>query len=276
MEDLHTQGIAMPRLGFGTFRMQGDDARAPVESALDLGYRHIDTAEMYRNEEAVGAAVAASGIPRNEIHVTTKVWHENLAPDALRRAFNASLARLKLDFVDLYLIHWPAPGMDMGATFGALETIREQGGAKAIGVCNFTTPLLKTAIEEVGAPIACNQVEYHVYLDQTPLRDYLASKGVPLTAYAPLAHATVMDDPVLRKIGEKHGASAAQIALAWLLDQDGVAAIPKAQHKANQKANLDALRIALDDDDRQAIAALPKNQRRVNPPFAPDWDAPAV
>ncbi len=196
MDVLSTQGIDMPRLGFGTFRLTGDDCREAVESALELGYRHIDTAEMYDNEEAVGAAIAASGLGRSDLFVTTKVWHEHLEPLALRRSLDASLEKLKLDAVDLYLIHWPAPDMDMRATLDTLTTLREEGLARAIGVCNFPTDLLKTAIEEIGAPIACNQIEYHVYLDQTPVRRYLADKGIPIVAYAPLAHATVEDDPV--------------------------------------------------------------------------------
>jgi 2,5-diketo-D-gluconate reductase B len=276
MDVLSTQGIDMPRLGFGTFRLTGDDCREAVESALELGYRHIDTAEMYDNEEAVGAAIAASGLGRSDLFVTTKVWHEHLEPLALRRSLDASLEKLKLDAVDLYLIHWPAPDMDMRATLDTLTTLREEGLARAIGVCNFPTDLLKTAIEEIGAPIACNQIEYHVYLDQTPVRRYLADKGIPIVAYAPLAHATVEDDPVIQKIGRKHGATPSQIALAWLLDQEDVAAIPKARSRAHQQSNLDALKIALDDDDRGMIAALPKDRRRIDPPWSPRWDQPAA
>src|SRR5271170_41758 len=158
MEQLQTQGISLPRLGLGTYRMQGDACRAAVESALALGYRHIDTAEMYGNEEPIGAAIAASKIARKDLHVTTKVWNENLAPDAIRRAFDTSLKKL-----------------------------RQEGRTRAIGVANFNVALLKTVVEEIKAPIACNQVEYHVMLDQTPLRKYLAAKQIPLVAYCPLA-----------------------------------------------------------------------------------------
>src|SRR5438477_4040001 len=185
MENLQTQGISLPRLGLGTFRMQGDVCRAAVESALALGYRHIDTAEMYGNEEAIGAAIAAARVPRGELHVTTKVWNENLAPDAIRKAFDASLNKLRLDHVDLYLVHWPARHMNLPAIFETLMALREQGRTRAIGVANFTTALLKTVVEEIKAPIACNQVEYHVMLDQTPLRNYLAAKAIPLVAYCP-------------------------------------------------------------------------------------------
>src|SRR4051812_43424486 len=175
MENLQTQGIALPKLGLGTFRMQGDACRAAVESALGLGYRHIDTAEMYGNEEAIGAAIAASGVARGDLHVTTKVWNENLSPDAIRRAFDASLKKLRLDRVDLYLVHWPARGMNLPAMFETLIKLKTEGRARAIGVANFNIELLKTVVEEIKAPIACNQVEYHVFLEQTPLRKYLAA-----------------------------------------------------------------------------------------------------
>jgi 2,5-diketo-D-gluconate reductase B len=272
METIKTQGISLPRLGLGTYRMQGDVCRAAVESALGLGYRHIDTAEMYGNEEAIGAAIAAAGVPRADLHITTKVWNENLAPDAMRRAFDSSLKKLRLDQVDLYLVHWPAPKMNLPAMFETLMKLKEQGRTRAIGVANFNIALLKTVVEDIKAPIACDQVEYHVMLDQTPLRKYLAAKSIPLVAYCPLAQGRAASNETLAAIGRKHGASAAQVALKWLLDQDGVAAIPKASRAESQRANLDALHVGLDDEDRQAIAGLPKDKRCVNPGFAPAWD----
>src|SRR5437660_6712772 len=272
MEDLKTQGISLPRLGLGTFRMQGDVCRAAVESALALGYRHIDTAEMYANEAAVGAAIAASGVTRRDLHITTKVWNENLAPAAMRLAFDKSLKKLRLDHVDLYLVHWPAKGMNLPAMFETLLKLKQEGRTRAIGVANFNVALLKTVVEEIKAPIACNQVEYHVMLDQTPLRKYLNAKSIPLVAYCPLAQGRAASDETLVAIGRKHGATAAQVALKWLLDQDGVAAIPKASRAESQQANLDALKLKLDDEDREAIAALPKDKRFVNPGFAPAWD----
>ena len=272
METIKTQGIAMPKLGLGTFRMQGDACRAAVESGLALGYRHIDTAEMYGNEEAIGTALAAALVPRGELHVTTKVWVENLAPDAIRRAFETSLKKLRLDHIDLYLVHWPSRSMKLPAVLETLIKLKEEGRTRAIGVANFPTALMKVAVEEVRAPIACNQVEYHVMLNQAKLLKYLAAHKIPLVAYCPLAQGRVASDEALAKIGRKHNASAAQVALKWLLDQDGVAAIPKASRAESQKANLDALKVALDDEDRKAIAALPKDMRCVNPGFGPDWD----
>ena len=272
METFQTQGIRLPRLGLGTYRMQGDVCRAAVESALALGYRHIDTAEMYANEDAIGAAIAASGVKRNDLHVTTKVWNENLAPDAMRRAFDASLKKLRLDFVDLYLVHWPKPGMHLPSMFETLMKLREQGRARAIGVANFNVALLKSVVEELKAPIACNQIEYHVMLDQSKVKKYMDAKSIPLVAYCPLAQGRAASNETLVAIGRKHGASAAQVALKWLLDQDGVAAIPKASRHESQKANWEAFGVSLDDDDRSKIAALPKNQRFVSPGFSPDWD----
>jgi 2,5-diketo-D-gluconate reductase B len=272
MENLQTQGISLPRLGLGTFRMQGEVCRAAVESALGLGYRHIDTAEMYGNEEAIGAAIAASGVARKDLHVTTKVWNENLAPDAMRKAFDTSLKKLRLDRIDLYLVHWPAPKMNLPAMFETLMKLKEEGRTRAIGVANFNIALLKTVVEEIKAPIACNQVEYHVMLDQTPLRKYMKAKSIPLVAYCPLAQGRAASNETLTAIGRKHGASAAQVALKWLLDQDDVAAIPKASRAESQKANLGALNVGLDDEDLQAIAGLPKDKRFVNPGFSPVWD----
>lgn len=273
MDTIKTQGVSIPRLGFGTFRMPGEAARPAVESAIALGFRHIDTAAMYDNEAAVGAAIAASGVKRDELFVTTKAWHDQLAPDALPRAFDTSLGKLGLDYVDLYMVHWPAKDMDMAATLEALMALRERGVTRAIGVCNFNLPMIRRAVEEIGAPIAAHQIEYHPFLSQAPMLAYLRGKGIPLTAYAPLAQGRAADDATLAAIGRKHGASAAQIAIAWLLDQDGVIAIPKAARRESQKANLDALEIRLDDEDRAAIAALPKDQRYVRPAFEPDWDA---
>lgn len=272
MDHLTTQGLSIPKLGLGTYRLEGDSCRAAVESALSLGFRHIDTAEMYGNESPIGDAIAASGIRRADLHVTTKVWSDHLSPAAIRSAFDASLAKLKLDQVDLYLVHWPAPGMNLGAIFETLLALRAEGRTRAIGVCNFPVALLRETIEEIKAPIACNQIEYHAMLDQSAVRTYLAAKSIPIIAYCPLAQGRMASDPTLAAIGRKHGFDAAQVALKWLLDQDGVAAIPKASRAESQKANLDALKLSLDDEDRAAIAALPKDRRCVNPSMAPAWD----
>ena len=276
MTQITTHAMHMAKLGLGTWKMSGPSCTEAVGAALDMGYRHIDTAEMYGNEAEIGAALAATAVPRAELHVTTKVWWENLAPAALRRSFETSLGKLQLDYVDLYLIHWPHPGMDLPATLGAMMALREQGLIRNIGVSNFTVALMRQAVEDIGAPIACNQIEYHVLLDQSPVLAYARGHQIAVTAYCPLARGGMDRVPGMAGIARKHGATAEQVALKWLLDQDGVAAIPKASQPANQRANLAALDIALDDEDRRIIAALPKDQRLVSPAFSPAWDQHAA
>jgi 2,5-diketo-D-gluconate reductase B len=272
MDAITTGGLAMPKLGLGTWQMRGSACTRAVQDALALGYRHIDTAQMYGNEAAVGAALAESGVARAALHLTSKVWPDNLAPAALRRALETSLRDLRTPYVDLYLIHWPTPTMDLAPALETLVRAREDGLARAIGVSNFPVALMRRAVEELGAPIACNQVEYHVLLDQSRVLDYARRHGIAVTAYAPLARGRLEQEPELRRIARRHGASVAQVALKWLLDQDGVAAIPKASRRENQQANLEALQLPLDDADRAAIAALPKQVRIVQPGWAMDWD----
>ena len=271
MDVITADDMRMPALGLGTWRMKGPDCAAAVEQALALGYRHIDTAEMYGNEDAVGDALSRTAVSRPEIHLTSKVWWDHLAPAAMEHALADSLARLKTDYVDLYLIHWPAKDMDMTEAMDALMGLKLSGRARAVGVANFTAALLEQA-EKAGATLACNQVEYHVLLNQDKLLATTRRMGIPLVAYAPLAQGRLAEHAALRDIAAKHGATPAQVALKWLLDQPGVAAIPKASRKETQEANLLATEITLDDTDRAAIAALPKDQRFVQPAFAPTWD----
>jgi 2,5-diketo-D-gluconate reductase B len=275
MDMITTRGLRMPKLGLGTFRMKSDACREAVERALSLGYRHVDTAEMYGNESEVGAAIAGARLPRGDIHLTTKVWWDHLAPDAIRAALEASLTKLQTDHVDLYLIHWPSPDMDLPAALAALVRLQEEGLARAIGVSNFPVALLKRAVEEIGAPVAVNQVEYHVLLGQSAVLDYASAHEVAVIAYCPLAQGKLAEHEELAVIARKHDATPAQVALKWLLDQPGVAAIPKAARRESQVANLEAMKLVLDDADRAAIAALPKTQRMVNPGFAPAWDKAA-
>lgn len=279
MELITTSGMRMPKLGLGTWQMSGQDCQVAVERALALGYRHLDTAEMYGNEAAVGAGLAGSRVPREEVHLTTKVWWEHLQPQAMRDALRRSLDRLATPYADLYLIHWPPPDLaGLPAALEILAALREEGLARAVGVSNFPVALLRLAVEEVGVPVACNQVEYHVLLDQSAVLEYARAHGIAVTAYSPLAQGRLggglAHEPVLAAIARKHGVTPSQIALAWLLEQPGVAAIPKAARAESQRANLEALHVALDDEDRAAIALLPKGERFVNPSFAPRWDAP--
>jgi len=275
MEVISTRGMRMPKLGLGTWRSWGEECRRMVESALALGYRHIDTAAMYDNEDQVGAAIAASGLQRAELFLTTKVWHDQFAPEAMRRSIENSLRKLRTDYVDLLLLHWPVPGMDMAAVLGSLVRIREAGLTRSIGVSNFTIALLREAVEVVQAPIACNQIEYHVLLDESRLAAYARGQGVATAAYRPVAKNEVANFPEIVTIARKHGATPAQVALAWLLQQDLVAAIPKSVHPERQRENLGALEVRLDEEDRALIARLPKNRRLSNGAFRLAWDSPA-
>jgi 2,5-diketo-D-gluconate reductase B len=270
MPILEANGMRMPRIGLGTWPMKGAECQAAVESALSLGYRHLDTAEMYGNEDAVGAGLAASGLPRGEVFLTTKIWWDKPNAAAIRRAFDASLARLATPYVDLLLIHWPSPELDLADALKGLAAIRAEGRATSIGVSNFPPKLLQRAIAE-GVNLACLQVECHLLLDQSKLHGICRAAGMALTAYSPLAKGTNLAFPALDRVAAKHGATAAQIALAWLLAQEGVAMVPKAASPARQKENLGALAVKLDAQDLAALATLPKDRRIVNPAFAPDW-----
>ncbi len=272
MQQIKIGTMAMDKLGLGTWKMSGPDCTTAILGALDRGYRHIDTAEMYANEAEVGDALAQTKVARSDIHLTTKVWWEHLAPAAMRQALETSLTKLKTSYVDLYLIHWPAPDMNMAEAIGTLMRLREEGLARNIGVSNFTVAMMREAKEVLGAPIVANQVEYHVLLGQPKVLTYARAHEIAVTAYCPLARGGFDDYPVMAEIAKKHGCTPEQVALKWLLDQDGVAAIPKASQPANQQANLDAWKVSLDDADRAAVAALPKNKRIVDPAFHPGWD----
>ena len=263
----------IPRLGLGTWPMKGLDCEAAVISALAMGYRHIDTAEMYGNEDAVGAALRKTEVPRGEIFLTTKAWWDKPRGDAIRRACEASLERLQQAYVDLYLIHWPAPDLDLPDALRGLARIKEDGLARHVGVANFPAGLMRRAIEADLAPLACVQVEHHAYLSQQRLRDLVTPRGIALTSYTPVAKGEVARDPVIMGIAAKHGATPTQVALAWLLAMPGVVAIPKSAASLRQQENFGALEVVLDAADIAAIDALPKGRRMVNPGFAPDWNA---
>lgn len=269
----NAQQLKMPKLGLGTWPMLGEECTAAVLQALELGYRHIDTATGYNNEAAVGRALVESGVLRTDIHVTSKVWWDKLNPADMRQSFADTLTALQSDYVDLFLIHWPGQaGWDVKAAIETLVSFKQDGRALNIGVANFPLPLLRHVVEELQAPLAAIQVEYHVTLGQNALLDYAREHDMALTAYSPLVRNKVSQIPQLQDIARKHGVLPTQVALKWLLDQSNVAAIPKAASKDNQQSNLDSLKVHLDDEDRRIIAALPKDQRLVSPDFAPQWD----
>jgi 2,5-diketo-D-gluconate reductase B len=218
----------------------------------------------------VGAGLRASGVPREAVWLTTKVWHDDARAEPLRASAEASLRDLGTDYVDLLLLHWPNAEVSIGESITALLRLRDEGKALQIGVSNFPTDLLALALEY--APVFCNQVEYHPYLSQHGLLAAAREQDQLFGAYSPFAHGRVHDDPVLREIGEAHGCSAGQVALRWLLDQPQVCALPKASSHDRRAENLDVFGFSLTDDERDQVAALEDGVRTADPPWAPAWD----
>jgi 2,5-diketo-D-gluconate reductase B len=267
---VRAQGAEVPALGFGTWQIEGADAREAVRDALEIGYRHIDTAKAYGNEREVGEGIRDSGVGREEIWLTTKVPHDEAEPNAVRQAAEGSLERLGTDYVDLLLLHWPSKEVPLEQTIVALDLIRRDGLARHVGVSNFPAGLLGRALDH--AELLCDQVEYHPLLGQDRLLELAEDKDLILTAYSPLAHGQVLDEAALREIGDEHGKTAGQVALRWLLDQPRVSPIPKASSHERRVENFDVFDFELTDEDRERIAGLPKDVRTANPPWAPDWD----
>ncbi len=274
MKQVEIKGARVPAIGLGTWQLNGRTCREAVRQALELGYRHIDTAQMYGNETEVGAALRDSGIAREEIFLTTKLAPGNLGAAEARRTAEESLKRLGLDHVDLLLIHWPSGEAPLGETLAALARLRQEGKARFIGVSNFTVKLLQEAVETLGADLLCNQVEYHPFLSQRPVMAALKRHGLMLTAYSPLGRGHVQRDGALAAIGRTYGKSAAQVALRWLIDQENVAAIPKAASRAHAAANIDIFDFTLAEEDRAVIDALRGDLRIVDPGWGPHWDPP--
>ncbi len=268
------RGARMPALGFGTFRMSGDTVRHMVENALEIGYRHIDTAQIYGNEREVGRAIATSAVPRDELFVTTKVWVDRFEPRDLRASVQESLERLATSYVDLLLLHWPAfPGGAMRPTLEALMEVKRAGHATHIGVSNFNIAQLREAESVCGDALVTNQVEYHVYLGQNRLKAAMDQMGYVTTAYLPLARGRVAQDETLAEIGRRYGKTAAQVALRWLVEQDGVAAIPATTKPARCRENFEIFDFALTGDDRARVTALTADVRLCSPSeLAPRWD----
>jgi 2,5-diketo-D-gluconate reductase A len=256
-----SDGNQIPQLGLGVYKVEDATAARIVEGAIDAGYRHVDTAKLYFNEAGVGAGVRASGIPRDEIFVTTKVWNDDHGYDETLRAFDASLELLGMDYVDLYLIHWPAPKQDRYVdTWRALETIKRDGRARSIGVSNFNPPHLEKLLAGATESPVINQVEIQPWLQQRELRDFDAARGIVTEAWSPLARGRVIGDPTLEAIGEKHGKSSAQIVIRWHLEQ-GLVVIPKSNSIERIRENSQVFDFELDATDLAAIAALESGER---------------
>lgn len=273
MQHVNANGARIPALGFGTFELEPADAQAMVAHALDVGYRHIDTAQMYKNEEAVGRGIAQSGVAREDIFLTTKVWTDQFADGDLQNSVRESLKKLDTDYLDLLLLHWPNPEISLKETLGALNDVREQGLARNIGISNFTTTLIDEAVSQAGVPLATNQVEYHPFLDQKPVLDKLAEHDMALTAYCPLAQGRVFSEPTLDRIGKAHGKNGGQIALRWLIQHGNVVAIPRSTKPEHVASNFEIFDFELTEEEMREVAKLHSEDGRIiNPSFAPDWD----
>jgi len=260
----HDQRSA-PRIGLGTWRLDDALASDVVQQALARGYRHIDTAAMYHNEAGVGAGIAASGVAREDVFVATKLWHDQLGREATRQALRNSLQALRLDYVDLYLIHWPAPMQNQYVqAWETLIQLRDEGLAKSIGVCNFSIAHLQRLLDETGVLPVVNQVELHPRWQQRDLSAFHARHGIVTEAWSPLGQGTLLDDPVLQGIAHKHRRTTAQVVLRWHV-QLGHMVIPKTATTARLAENLDVLRFALDDEDMRGIAALDSASGRIGP-----------
>lgn len=267
--------MRIPPFGVGTFRLTGQAALESVRTALELGYRAVDTAQIYGNEAAVGQAIAESGVARSELFLTTKIWTDSYAKGKLAASLCASLAALRTDHVDLTLIHWPAPGngVALAETVEALLDAKAQGLTRAIGISNFNIDLTCQAIAVAGkGELATNQIELSPYLQNRKLAAFLEQQGIAVTSYMTLAYGKVLQDPVLLRIAARHDATVAQVALAWAM-QLNYAVIPSSTQRANLASNLLARDLTLDADDMAAIAALERNGREVDPAgLAPEWD----
>jgi 2,5-diketo-D-gluconate reductase B len=275
--NVEANGAKIPAIGLGTMTLKGDVCVGAVETALRLGYRHVDTAERYGNETEVGEGLArglrSAGLRREDVFVTTKVYQDRLAAADFQRSFDESLEKLKLPWVDLLLIHWPNPKVPLAETVGVLCRARRDGRAKHVGVANFTTGLLQEAVKLASEPLVTNQIEVHPFLDQEKVLAACRSHGLAVTAYCPLARGKVPGNATLEDIGKAHGRSSSQVALRFLVQQ-GIIPIPRTANPDHLAANLAVFDFSLSDAEMAAIGGLKQpGGRVVNPPHAPKWDA---
>ncbi|BBE74017.1 aldo/keto reductase [Oharaeibacter diazotrophicus] len=260
-----SDGRRIPQVGLGVWQTPDDGAVEAVRAALAAGYRHVDTAAIYSNERGVGEGLRASGVPREDVFVTTKLWNDDQGYDQALRAFDASLGRLGLDYVDLYLIHWPAPRRDLYVdSWRALIRLREEGRARSIGVSNFTADHLRRIVAETGVPPVLNQIELHPRFQQGALRAAGAKLGVATESWSPLGQGRLLADPAITAIAAKHGRTPAQVIVRWHVES-GLIVIPKSVNPARIAENFDVFGFALDADDRAAIAGLDDPDGRIGP-----------
>ena len=274
MHTINANGANIPAIGLGTWTLKGSDCTDIVQAAIETGYRHIDTAAMYDNEGDVGLGIARSGAPRNDLFVTTKVWHSDLAAADLRRSAERSLERLGLAYVDLLLIHWPNPAIPLAETIEALNAARDDGLARNIGVSNFPTALLAQAISLTKHPLAVNQVEYHPKLDQTKVLGACRAAGMATVSYCPLGRGLdLVREPAIADAARSHGRTPGQVILRWHVQQENVAAIPRTSRRERLSENLDIDDFELTEAEMSAISALrAANARICDFAFSPQWD----
>jgi diketogulonate reductase-like aldo/keto reductase len=276
MDTVPANGASIPAIGLGTWTLKGADCARLVADAIRLGYRHIDTAAMYDNEAAVGEGIRASGVARDEIFLTTKVWHTEIGPGRLERSVEASLKRLGDRQADLVLIHWPNRDIPLHQSIAALNTVKAAGLTRHIGVANFTTALLAEAVRASESPLACNQIEHHPYLDQSKVRAACADAGMAVVAYCPLARGgDLFAESPVAAAATRHGRTPAQIVLRWQVQRGGTAAIPRTTRVERLAENIAIFDFQLADEEMAAITALGrKNSRICDYGFSPDWDRP--
>jgi diketogulonate reductase-like aldo/keto reductase len=252
--------IAIPQVGLGVFKVSdGDDVEAAIATALDVGYRHIDTAAIYRNEDGVGRAIAASDVPRSDIFVTTKLWNSDQGYDSALAAIDESLTKLGLDYVDLYLVHWPKPEHTRD-TWRAMEEIKASGNARAIGVSNFLPEHLDQLLETATVTPSINQIEFHPHLQSPDLVNYCTDHGIVVEAWSPLKAGQIIDDAQLTTIADTHGITVAQVVLRWML-QRGIVVIPKSVTPSRIASNADLYGFELSDAEMATINAMDRNDR---------------
>jgi len=265
--------VDIPALGFGTWQLRGAECSSCVDLALSEGYRHIDTAQIYENEEEVGFAVSRSNVPRSDVFITTKIWMDNLRDEDVRSSLEVSLKKLKTDYVDLLLVHWPVEAIPLEETMRAFEDVQQLGKTRLIGVSNFTVEQMKEVTDDLGVDIATNQVEYHPTLSQDLVLEFIHEKEMFLTAYSPLGRGKDLEAPVIQEAAEAHNKTPGQIVLRWLVQQDRVAAIPKSANHERIKQNLDIFDFELTKDEMHRIARLAhEGGRLIDPEWAPEWN----
>lgn len=255
MQFVESNGASIPALGFGTFRLADGEAESMIGEALAMGYRHVDTAQIYGNETGVGRGIRGSGVDRDEVFLTTKVWPDNFERDSLLSSMQQSLSRLGVDHVDLVLLHWPSRSVPLEETISALNESRERGDTRHIGVSNFDPALLSRAAGMSDAPLINDQVEYHPFKDQSQVLESAREMGISVTAYSPLAKGRVSGNETLGEIGKDHGKNEGQVALRWLVQQ-GVIAIPKTASPERCRSNFEIFDFELSEEEMAAIGVL--------------------